>query len=194
MERWVRFALIAPVRVHQREVGDENAALEHVAYRRQQILGGARFVDVCAGSGRKCYIYQSLVLVNRQKDDTITVFRESSRRLDAVHFRHRDVEHDDIGLKPLGGYQRGIPVSRRPHHFIGGLEEKTHHFQHGAVIVRQEYTWSVQKRLLAELGGNMSIFAGKWRYRRPPACIGSYLGTENTLKNRCFNTVKLRIV
>jgi hypothetical protein len=65
-------------------------------------------------------------------------------RVDAVHYRHGDINDNNVRIEPLGlGYKRNT-IARRADEFKMRPQESDFGFQEFEMVIGQEYAWAKQ--------------------------------------------------
>jgi hypothetical protein len=103
----------------------------------QQALA-ERLADIIVGAHGKAQRLVDLGVLRREEDHRhLALLAQALEHLHAVHARHLDVEHDQIGRILDQRPQRGIAIGIKPHRKAFGLQRDGYRGQDVAIIVDQ---------------------------------------------------------
>src|SRR5271170_2686024 len=65
-------------------------------------------------------------------------------RFDTGKFRHRDIQHNDVRVKPRRFEKQFLAIGHGTHHLEVGLQQGADPFSDGTMVVGKQYAWPIQ--------------------------------------------------
>ena len=114
--------------------------------RRNQVGFHPAFPDIAPSARLLACFNEFCASINRQKYklNSSAGLDEFVDRVDAIHYRHGDINDNNIWIEPLGlGYKRS-PIACCADEFKMRPQEGDFGFQEFQMVIGQEYAWANQ--------------------------------------------------